>query len=190
MRKVAFLPVMLAALILSCASDARPLGADVEPWDIAVRPEQGVIIAAHDPNIFSEEMREVTMGEIRALIEVLNAIIRSRDYDAWKNHLSPSYYSEINSQAFLERMTEDLFRRDRMVASARGVNPRHVQRRVLNSSMDFFFNVVVPARSNDRLDDIVFLSHDRVQAFTVDHRGNRLRLYDLQLYDTGWKISN
>ena len=189
-KKLTFPPIMLAALILSCASDPLPLEVDVDMHDIAVTPEQYEYVVAYDLDTFSEEMYEVTMSEIRELIEALNAIIRAKDYEAWVSYLSYSHYSRINSQEFLERKTDDLFRRDRMLASAAGRNPAHVQRRVLSSSMDFFFNVVVPARYNDRLDDIVFLSHDRVLAFTVDHRGNRLLLYGLQLYDTGWKISN
>jgi len=138
----------------------------------------------------TEEMFETTLTDLRGFIEGLNAIIRARNYNAWVSHLADSYYAEINSEIFLFRRTEELFRRDQIVAQSLGRDPRRVQRRVLSNSRDFFYNVVVPSRANDRLDDITFVSEDRVLAFTVDGRGNRLVLYDLELINNRWMIVN
>ena len=71
-----------------------------------------------------------------------------------------------------------------------GRNPRLVQKRILRTPRDYFDNVVVPSRSNDRVDDISFISENRVKAYTEDNRGNRVVLYDLEIIDNTWKIIN
>jgi hypothetical protein len=48
----------------------------------------------------------------------------------------------------------------------------------------------VPSRANDRVDDIEFISQKRVKAYTVSQKGERLRLYDLEKTNEGWKIIN
>jgi len=188
MKRIGFLSTLLILLVLSCNSGPQhtePSFAHNEAPE-AVSAEVG----GFDPARISEEMHEAAMTELRAFVESLNAIIRARNYDAWVSYLSDSFYEEINSPAFLVRRTEELFRRDQMVAYNLNRDPRRVQKRVLNNSRDFFYNVVVPARSNDRLDNIAFISENRVKAYTVDNRGNRLVLYDLERIDNRWQIIN
>ena len=177
--------LLLALLLVSCASGpSHTESAFVQPQ---IATNEG---ADFDPTLVTAEMHEVTMIELRAFVEGLNAIIRARNYNAWVGYLSDSFYAEINSEDFLTRRTEELFRRDQMVATNLGRDPRRVQRRVLNTSRDFFYNIVVPARSNDRLDEITFVTESRVVAFTVDNRGNRLILYDLERIGSTWQIIN
>jgi hypothetical protein len=61
---------------------------------------------------------------------------------------------------------------------------------VLRTARDYFTNVVVPARKNDRVDDIEFISANQVKAYTVDSQGQRLVLYNLDKTDGEWKITN
>ena len=195
MKQIGLLSIVLSViLVLSCQSGPQPELAEpvlvVEPTaPLAVMPEQNAPVPAEavvfDPLHISEEVHQKTLEELRVFIEGLNAIIRARNYEAWVTYLSESRYAEVNSEAFLAGITEDLFQRDQRMAR----DPRRVERRVLRNSRDFFYNLVVPSRSNDRLDDISFLAENRVRAYTIE-RGMRIILYDLQLIDNRWQIIN
>ena len=141
-----------------------------------------------DPASITEEKFTATKTDVQSLIGELNGIIRARNYNAWTGFLSASYFDEISSADFLEERTEELYKRDQIVASNLGRNPRQVQKKILRTPKDYFDNVVVPSRQNDRMDDIEFVSENRVIAYTVDTRGNRLILYDLEYIDGKWKI--
>ena len=141
-----------------------------------------------DPGNISNERYESTKVDIQGLIEELNRIIRARNYSAWREYLADSYLVVLSSQEFLEEKTEELYMRDQFVAQNTGRDPRNVRKRILATPSDYFDHVVVPSRSNDRLDDIAFISDNHVRAYTVDTRGNRLILYDLAMIDNKWKI--
>ena len=146
---------------------------------------------AFDPLSITEEKFTTTKADVKVLIDDLNKIIRAKNYNAWVGYLSASYFKEISSPAFLEEMTEELYRRDQTVASNLGRDPRRVSKKILRTPKDYFDNVVVPSRSNDRMDDIDFVSENRVKAYTVDIRSqHRLVLYDLEMIDNKWKIIN
>ena len=145
---------------------------------------------AFDPGSVSEEKYKTTKADINSLIEELNKIIRARNYNAWVSYLADSYFQEIGSQDFLAARTEELYKRDQIVASNLGRDPKRVQKNILRTPKDYFDDIVVPSRSNDRMDDIDFISENRVKAYTVDSRGNRLVLYDLEQIDGKWKIIN
>ncbi|MCL2094066.1 MAG: hypothetical protein FWH12_07720 [Treponema sp.] len=138
----------------------------------------------------SEEMYQTTMADIQALVADLNRIIRARNYNQWVAYLSESRLAQISSAAFLEETTNDLHRRNQMMAQAMGRNPNQVERVVLRSPRDYFDHVVVPSRQNDRVDDISFVTDRRVIAYTVDNRGVRLILYDLEMINNRWLIVN
>jgi hypothetical protein len=143
---------------------------------------------AFDPDNVSNELYETTKMEIQDIIQRLDNIIRARNYDAWLGYISDSYMDEISSPEFLEERTEELYRRDQLVATAMGRNPNTVEKKVLRNLRDYFDNVVVPSRANDRVDDITFLSETKVRAYTVNNRGARLILYDLEIIGDNWKI--
>ena len=188
MKQIALL-LLLVILVLSCRS--VPIEQGAEPLTVqetVVMQEGNVQIVAFDPDNVPQDLYEATIKDIRAFIDVLNRIIRARDYNSWVTHLSDSYYQLINSAEFLEERTEDLFRRDQMVAQNMGRNPRLVQRRVLRTARDYFEHIVVPSRSNDRVDDITFVSATQIIVYTVDSRGQRLILYNLKKIDNRWKI--
>ena len=75
-----------------------------------------------------------------------------------------------------------------MVATSLGRDPRQVEKKILRTARDYFENVVVPSRSNDQVDDIEFISDTQVKAYTIDARGHRLILYNLENIDDQWKI--
>ena len=192
MKRINCLLVFPVLLVLSCGSGAQPVEqppAGPAPAVVAEQPAPPQP-AVFDPARVSEEMFEATKLEVQALIEDLNGIIRARNYDAWTEHLSASYFETISSQAFLGERAEELYRRDLAVAASLGREARLVQRRAMRTPRDYFDHVVVPARQNDRVDDISFTSNDEVVAHTVDSRGNRLILYNLERIDGKWKISD
>jgi len=65
---------------------------------------------------------------------------------------------------------------------------------VLRTAEDYFQYVVVPSRADLRVDDIEFISRDRVKAFTITTsragEEQRLRLYDLEKIGNSWRIIN
>ncbi|MDR2029508.1 MAG: hypothetical protein LBP93_08225 [Treponema sp.] len=129
-----------------------------------------------DPGSITQEVFDSTKIDVQRLIEDLNSIIRSRDYMAWVSYLGGDYFEAISSPEYLNRISN----------SAR----LKAQKIVLQSPNAYFTHVVVPSRANDRVDDIEFVSQRRVKAFTITEKGQRLRLYDLEKSEEGWKIIN
>jgi len=143
-----------------------------------------------DPASITEQKFETTKADVKTLIDDLNRIIRARNYNAWLGYLADSYFAKISSEAFLAETTEELYKRDQMVATNLGRDPKKVSKKILRTPRDYFDSVVVPSRSNDRMDDIGYISENHVKAYTIDTRGNRLILYDLELIDNKWMIIN
>ena len=129
-----------------------------------------------DPSSITKEEKDTTTVEIQQLIQRLNGIIRAKNFNMWVSYLSTDYFALISSAEYLDRISQSTV----LVK----------QNIVLKSAQDYFTHVVVPARANDRVDDIEFESHTRVKAYTVNARGERLRLYDLEKTGNSWKIIN
>ncbi len=110
------------------------------------------------------------------MIAELNTIIRAQNFDAWSDYLGDDYFAALSDPEFLARTSE----------SAR----LKTQKIVLQDLKGYFMHVVVPSRANDRVDDIEFIGQKRVKAFTVTPKSQRLRLYDLERTEQGWKIVN
>jgi len=203
MKQIVLLLVLPFIFVSSCATGPAPQETGLpavyapEPVEAALPEvpqeyiaETVIIEQPFDPASVSEELHASTIADVRDFIDELNRIIRARNYEAWRVHLSDSFYETISCPVFLEERTAELFRRDQIVASNLGRDPRLVTRRVLRTPRDFFEHVVVPARANDRVDDIAFISETQITAFTVDRRGTRLILYNLAIIDDQWKIIN
>jgi len=197
--------LLLSGLVLSCGTAPNPPEMSSEAEEEPVVQEAAIHVespahtdtavkaseeADFDPHSISESRFETTLKDITEFISELNGIIRARNYNAWLAHLAPSYFDEINTRDFLDAKTEDLYKRDQILAQNLGNDPKKVEKRVLKTTRDYFELVVVPSRANDRVDDIIFLSDSRVRAFTVDERrGVRLVLYDLAYINNKWLIA-
>jgi hypothetical protein len=125
-----------------------------------------------DPSSITEEEFETTLADIQRLIADLNRIIRANNYNSWLTYLSEDYRTRINSREFLEDI----------------IAKYPVFRNRIHNARDYFTYVVVPSRANDRVDDIAFISHDKVTAYTVDSHGQRLILYNLEKFSNRWMI--
>jgi len=207
MKRIGLIFILPLVLVLSCGTgpkpeESPPPAETVEaqapvpaPIPEPVAPPQPVSAPVEekvfDPYSITEEKFVSTKIDVQALIDDLNKIIRAKNYNAWVDFLAESYLKEINSQAFLEERTEELYKRDQIVASNLGRDPKRVPKKILRTAKDYFDNVVVPSRSNDpKVDDIDFYSENQVTAYTVNNRGDRRILYNLELIDNHWKIIN
>jgi hypothetical protein len=136
--------------------------------------------ADFDPRSITMEEKETTMDEMRQLIAEINRVIRARDYEGWISYLADEYIAAINSPDYLDRLSESLRQTKR-------------QNIVLKTPQDYFTHVVVASRRNVRvdasLDDIEFLSHNQVKAFTLNAQKERLLLFNFVKAGNTWKIA-
>jgi hypothetical protein len=190
----AALLVLLAMffLLASCASAPEPVEEepaaepapveDVEPASKeevpAETPEpepEEVVEEIDEEETFtvSEEVFTETFEDIRRLIDDLNAIIREENYDRWLKYLTEEYIGHFSSPEVLEAKSEQPLLKKYNIT--------------LSSMKDYFKWVVVPSRSNARLDDLVFVDNEHVKAIMV-FNGQRTILYLLEKDGDGWKI--
>jgi hypothetical protein len=178
-------------LIASCRTtpDVAPVQADppsaqvVSPGAADEVPPASVGSAVKeepfDPQNVSQEMFDSTLVEVQQFITALNDIIHSQKYDDWLKNLSREYINTYSSPDYLKKASEDpLFKS---------------KKTVLTNLRDFFMYNVVPSRANvDKVevDDIEFITPVRVKAYTVNAKGQRLRLYELEKDGNDWKIVN
>jgi hypothetical protein len=184
-----FLFISLCFLgILSCVSEPEtqpeapvqpviqvPVAPVVEPAaPVLAEPEIPPVEVPFDSTHVAQEIYDSTKVDVQQFIENLNQIIRQKDYRGWSSNLGELYLARINSREYLNNVSQQ---------------PRlKSQKIVLNSAEDYFINVVVPSRANDRVDDIEFVSEEAVRAYTVTPAGQRLRLYLLEKVGSSWKI--
>jgi len=133
-----------------------------------------------DPKTITKAQYNTTMDEVKHFIEGLNKIISGKNYSAWRAALSTEYFRYISSSENLRQMSEQPALKNNNI--------------VLRTPQDYFNYVVVPARSNSRVDDIQFIGKNRVKAFTVNKNRageeQRLVLYDLEKVGNSWIIIN
>jgi hypothetical protein len=135
---------------------------------------------AFDPTKVSQSKYLSTREEVQKFIEQQNKLIKERNFEAWKMSLSREYFAEISSQENLRRISAQPAMKTRRI--------------VLRTAQDYFDYVVVPSRADLRVDEIEFISENRVKAFTIttNKAGEelRLRLYDLEKIGNSWTIIN
>jgi membrane-associated HD superfamily phosphohydrolase len=137
--------------------------------------EQGKEESKSEPAKFevSEELYKQTFDDIKSIIEELNRIIRSREYKTWLTYLTEEYVENTSRPEYLRRWQKD---------------PRLIEKNiVLRTLKDYFDYVVVPTRSQAKLDEIEFRDDTHVYAYTV-FEGKTYLLYYLVKTEEGWKI--
>ncbi|MDR1411856.1 MAG: hypothetical protein LBI91_06605 [Spirochaetaceae bacterium] len=184
-----FIPliIVLFTAFLSCASEPAPAEvpaapevsaqlAEAEPVETPPEEPAGGTEEAFDPSSISREMFDITKTDVQKLIADLNRVIRAKNYNTWLSHLGEAYLGKISSEEFLASTSSQPYLKNKRIT--------------LTSAKDYFDKVVVPSRTNDRVDDIAFVSEKRVKVYTINDKGERLRLYDLENLGDGWKIIN
>jgi len=165
-RKILLLLIPVFALVVSCPSSPKTVEGEAKPAE-TVGPTQ-----------ISRQQYDSTKEDVQQFIGQLNEIIRRRNFNAWKDSLSPEYLAQISSAANLRLYSEQPAMKTRNIT--------------LRNAEDYFIHVVAPSRANSRVDDIEFIDNNRVKAFTVrinkDGDEERLLLYNLEKSGNTWKI--
>ncbi|MDR3130628.1 MAG: hypothetical protein LBU18_03705 [Treponema sp.] len=186
MRKLICILLFASFFALSCKTEPEYVASQPElpsaPQSAAVEipfqpPEPAAEEEAFDPNNVSQELFDATLLEVQQFISALNSIIRAQKYEEWIKNLSQEYIDTYSSPDYLRKASLDpLFRREKIV---------------LRNLRDFFIYNVVPSRANiDKVEvnDIEFITPTRVKSYTVNEKGQRLRLYELEKNGDAWKI--
>lgn len=173
-------PLLILILALSCKSGPEP--APEDPQQDLTQPEDdgkpdGTIppIESFDPLSVSAEVKQSTMTDVRTLIERLNVIISSRNFDEWTKHLTKEYLNHYSDPAVLAEISQDPALKRYSI--------------VLKSLRDYFTYVVVLSRKDAQVDDIEFLDKSRIKVIWVSPKGERLVLYNLEKIGDTWKIA-
>jgi hypothetical protein len=159
MKRLIPLMLFLSLLAVSCGTGPE---ADMEPVQRPepVEPVPAVTEApAFDPYNVSRDIYEVTKTEVEQLIEKLNVIIAARDYDGWVSYLDSKYFEVISSPEFLQQVSDSELMK--------------MQKKVIRNPREYFLNVVVPSRSNNRVDDISFMTENSVRVIQFNQRRRR-----------------
>ncbi len=186
-----FFLFIMAALVTSCMSQPpidqeEPLPADqpVVEEPIAEEPaalQQEESTPDTEPEeqgsevnfAVTEEVYTKTFDEVKAFVENLNKIIRNKNYQLWLTYLSEEYREHTDDVVNLKEQSEKPILKKNNI--------------VLHSLEDYFYYVVVPSRSQAKLDDIEFIDENRLKAISII-RNNRVLLYLLIRVEGGWKI--
>jgi hypothetical protein len=174
----------IGATLLSCVSqngnndDSRARFAEQSVPDVAGevvgKEETPAPEEEFDPKNPPVEIYTETKRDIQNFIQKVDILIKAKNYDGWVKLLSPDYYEHINSKMFLA----DVSQQPRLKS----------QNIVLNTSKDYFLNVVVTSRANLWASDIEFVEMTRVMAFTISQSGQRIRIYTLDKIGDSWEI--
>lgn len=161
-----------AAVFFGCATESRD---DAEKDPVAVQEVPAESTAEPDEDFeVTEELYEQTFSEVEEVILTLNELIRSDDFEGWREYLTQEYIDEITSEENLAELNQStLLQRNDIV---------------IEDLEDYFEYVVAPSRSNLRLDDIEFIDDNTVQAIMIV-RDRRAILYLLRRIDGEWRIS-
>ncbi len=138
----------------------------------AVSADDNTIIAQFDSFSVTKHIFNVTKTEIQLVVEDLNTITNSRDYNRWLTYLSEEYRINFSNPAVLEKVTASL--------PTKGV-------KVLTLK-DYFTYVFVPSRQNMRVDDITFVSPTRVYVIMEIAPKQPAAIYILEKTGEGWKL--
>ncbi|MEW5816469.1 MAG: hypothetical protein AB1798_13870 [Spirochaetota bacterium] len=122
----------------------------------------------------TQDTYDKTFKEIEAIILELNNIIKSEDFDTWRKYLTDDYRKRLETPAVLSDISNQPI-----------LKKYNIKLRTLR---DYFSYVVVPSRSNARLDEIVIADDSHVKAIMLVN-GQRSILYQLEKIDGAWKIS-
>lgn len=134
------------------------------------KPEE--VIEEPSNTLNETEIKEAEIN-ISELIQELNGIITSKDFESWKNYLSDDYIEYYsNPEVLNEKSQSPLLTKYKIV---------------LRSLEDYFNYVVVGSRQNVKLDEIKVLDRDRIKAYMFINN-KAVIIYELIRIDNNWKI--
>lgn len=135
----------------------------VQPKDEVIAEFEGVTI--------TRETYDQTKSELEKVVDQLNKITATKDYNKWVEFLSPQYKYDYSNPTVLKVVSEAL--------PVKGIK--------LRSLKDYFTYVFVPSRSKIRVDDIQFLSPERVNVL-MKQGGRTVIIYGIENTKGKWKL--
>ncbi len=155
----------------------EPADGEPEPESIvetALAPDQlEIAIETDEAFTVSDKVFTEPFEDVRRLLDDLTSIFREENYDRWLKYLTDGYVKHFSSKAVLsENSNQPLLKK---------------YNKSLLSLQDYFRWVVVPSRSNARLDDLVFIDNEHIKAIMIINN-QRTILYLLEKDGKGWKI--
>jgi len=188
---------LLILLIVGCSSSEpamddslqQPESSDTLPSEVAETEnkqiegdqEENSNIEARAPEQEPEEyavsskVYDDTFGEIEEFIGNLNSIIQKGAFQEWKKYLTPEFIKDKSDRQTLKELSQQPILKKYNI--------------VLEDLSDYFKWVVMPSRSNVRLDKIFFLDEQTVRAIMYIEN-EPVILYSLKKVDDTWKIGN
>jgi len=177
--KLRLLFALAVILVVSCGTGPKQ-GKSQNTETAPVQTETAPAVEAFNPVSISQEYYDATKEDIQRFIGELNQIIRRRNYNAWKETLSPKYFAEISSKEYLQQISEYQIIKQQNI--------------VLKDAEDYFRHVFIPSRANSRVDDIEFIDRNRVKVITINTNRageeQRLILFSLEKSGDKWRIIN
>ena len=191
MRRLGLCLMVLPFFLMACGSPPKEAAIPSEALELTAAeqqtaeealppsPPEETVPQKKPADTFSvtQELYDNTLAEVQRFIGNLNAVIKNKNYTAWRQVLSDEFYQRISSPEFLSAASESALMKVRKI--------------VIKTPNDYFTHVVVPSRSNARVDEIEFSGRDRVKVYYLETRADetrRLRLYDLIRSGDTWKI--
>lgn len=134
--------------------------------------EETEIIATFEDIAITKKTFIETKSEIELVVESLNIITYSKDYDAWLTFLSDEYVETFSNKTVLEEVSASL--------PIKNISLRNLK--------DYFNYVFVPSRQNMRVDDIQFVSPTRVYVIMEIMAKSPAAIYIIEKQSSGWKL--
>lgn len=182
--RIFLVTVSLISLLWTACAGPKPV---VPENGTVAKPVENIVEAVKDPippdntppdgnETFevTEEVYKATFKEIEELIFDLNKIIQNREYETWKTFLDQHYVDFMSDPKYLSGFNETPILKKYSIK--------------LTKLADYFDYVVVPSRSNAKLDEIVFLDETRVIAYMYI-KNQKTILYQLKYDGQKWLIS-
>ncbi len=172
---IGLLPLLLF-LYLSCAGKTQVVD---EPPLSPLRTEpvqektKGLTPREQEEFVVTDEIYSQTLDQIKEFVQVLNQVIKSKDFEAWSTYLTADYIQRTSDPQYLAEQSEKPILKKKNI--------------VLKSLSDYFIYVVVPSRSGAHIDDIEFIDRHHVKAISII-RNTRGLLYLLVREEKQWKI--
>ena len=172
---ISLLPFLLF-FYLSCAGKTQvvdePPPSPLPPEPVQEKTEE-ITPREQEEFVVTDAIYSQTLDEIKEFVQVLNQVIKSKDFKAWSTYLTTDYIQRTSDPQYLAEQSEKPILKKKNI--------------VLKSLSDYFTYVVVPSRSGAHIDDIEFIDRCHVKAISII-RNTRGLLYLLVREEDQWRI--
>lgn len=175
MKKLLFITIISTFLLMSCLTPKDEEVVKDQPTEETIVAEE---VTTPDPvdEVYevTEEEYEETFLQIDDFVAILNNIISKGDFNSWKEYLSESYIEKYGSKEYLKELSENPVLKDYGVK--------------LKTLRDYFRFVVVPSRSEVKIDEIQFVTEEKIRVYTYT-QNTKFVVYQLIRNESGWLIT-